>query len=317
MAICIYHTSIGDVLCQEIVNAFPDADVRIVHDTTVDPACVDEIEILVANTFPTGLLKRCRRLRWLHLTGAGVEHVRSGDPRPDLLVTNSAEVPARAVAEFVWMGVLAFAKDAVQLVHQQERCEWKLPNSRLVAGSQMVLVGLGHIGTEVARRAAAFDVRVTAITRRALPSPLVERVLPLEMLHEAVAQADYLVLAVPATPATHRIVNEAIIRALSPAAVLINVARSSILDTDALVGALQEGRFRGALLDVHADEPLPPTSPLWHVPKLWVTPHGAYRFPEEEREIARLFVHNLTNLRQGRDLKNRVELSAILAPPSG
>lgn len=316
MIICIYHTTMGEIISREIMKTYPDADVRIVHDTTIDPYCSDEIEVLVANTFPVGLLKRCRRLQWLHLTGTGFDHVLLGDPEPDLLVTNSVHVPARAVAEFVWMGLLAFAKDAVQLVQQQERHEWRLPNSRLVAGSRIVLVGLGHIGTEVARRAAAFDVKVTAITRRALPSPLVERVLPPERLIEAAAQADYLVLAVPATSATYHLVDETIIRALPPAAVLINVARSSILDTDALVCALREDRLRGALLDTHHDEPLPAASPFWNVKRLWITPHGAYRFPEEEQEVAQLFIDNLDSFLHGQELRNRVNLSSALAHTS-
>ncbi len=316
MKICIYHPAMGDVIRREITKAYPDADVCIVHNTAIDPPCPDEIEILVANRFPDGLLGRCSRLRWLHLTGTGVDHLPSGEPRPDLIVTNSVNVPARAVAEFVWMGLLALAKDAVQLIQQQRQHVWQLPNSLLVAGSRMVLVGLGHIGTEVARRAAAFDVKVTAITRRALPSPLAEHILPPETLIDAVAQADHLVLAVPATPATYHLVNEAVIRALPPTATLINVARNSVIDTDALVCALKEGRLRGALLDVHDEEPLPATSYLWNVDKLWITPHGAYRFPEEEQEVARLFVSNLSSLRCGEELRNRVDLGAVLAKAS-
>jgi phosphoglycerate dehydrogenase-like enzyme len=299
MEICIFHQSMGSLIQREVAAAFPDAAVRVVHDTAHDPPGCEEVEVLLTNVFPPGLLGRCPRLRWVHLTSAGTDQL-AGEALPgDLLVTTSAEVPARAVAEFVWMGILALAKQAPRLVDQQRARVWRLPDSRLVAGTRLLLVGLGHIGSEIARRAAAFDVRVTAITRRAQPSPLAEEVLPPEGLREAARRADHLVLAVPATAGTRHLVDDAVLRALPATATVINVARASVLDLDALVAALQERRLRGALLDVHPQEPLPPDSPLWEVDGLWVTPHGAYRFPEEEAEIARLFVENLRRLRSG------------------
>jgi phosphoglycerate dehydrogenase-like enzyme len=134
---------------------------------------------------------------------------------------------------------------------------------------------------------------------------------PVEELEAAAAHADHLVLAVPGTRETRNLVDERVLAALPAHATVVNVSRASVLDTAALVAALEGGRLRGALLDVHDEEPLPPTSPLWDVEGLWITPHGAYRFPEEEAEIARLFVENLTALREGRELRNRVELPEL------
>jgi phosphoglycerate dehydrogenase-like enzyme len=317
MKVCLYHPTMGAVIAREIERAHPDVDVQVVRDTSLDPPDVGGIDVLLANTFPPGLLGRCPRLRWLHLTGTGVEHVPLGEPRPGLVVTNSADVPARAVAEFVWMGILAMAKDAPRLVERQRAHVWRLPDARLVAGTRLVLVGMGRIGTEIARRAAGFDVRVTAVTRRASASDLAEESVPPERLAEAAAGADHLVVAVPATGATHRLVDERVIAALPPVATVVNVSRASVLDVDALVQALREGRLRAALLDVHEEEPLPPSSPLWDVANLWITPHGAYRFPEEEREVARLFVRNLGALLAGEELRNRVDLDAVLAEAVG
>lgn len=312
MRICIYHPTMGDIIGSAIAKAHPDADIRIVHDISSDPPDRDEIEILIANKFPAGLLQRCPQLQWLHLTGTGIDHVLLGKPKVDLIVTNSVNVPARAVAEFAWMGLLALAKEGFRLSQQQRQHIWHLPDAQLVAGSHMVLVGLGHVGAEIARRATAFDVRVTAITQRGLASPLVERVLPPVGLIDVVGQADYLILAAPATPATFHLVDEAVIRALPATAVLINVGRSSLLDMDALVHVLQEDQLRGALLDVHDEEPLPTASPLWDVKNLWITPHAAYRFPGEEREVAQLFVSNLASFIGKKDLHNRVDIGTLL-----
>jgi phosphoglycerate dehydrogenase-like enzyme len=315
MRICVYHPTMGAVVALEVARAHPDIELEIASDVTVDPPHAGELDVLLANTLPDGLLARCPRLRWLHLTGTGVDHLVRAEPPSDLLVTNSPDVPARAVAEFVWMGLLALAKDAPRLVARQRERAWRLPNARLVAGSRLVLVGLGHIGSEIARRAPGFDVRVTAVTRRGLPSPLVEDVRPVEELEAAAAQADHFVLAVPATRATRNLVDERVLAALPAHATVVNVSRASVLDTAALMAALESGRLRGALLDVHDEEPLPPTSPLWDVEGLWITPHGAYRFPEEEAEIARLFVENLTAFRAGRVLRNRVELPELEPVP--
>jgi phosphoglycerate dehydrogenase-like enzyme len=311
MRVCVYHPTMGAVVAREVARAHPDVEVEVAHDVTGDPPRAGELDALLANNLPDGLLARCARLRWLHLTGTGIDHLVRAEPPSGLLVTNSRDVPARAVAEFVWMGLLALAKDAPRLIGRQRERVWRLPDSRLVAGSRLVLVGLGHIGSEIARRAPGFDVRVTAVTRRGLPSPLVEDVRPVEELEAAAVHADHLVLAVPATPETTSLVDERVLAALPAHATVINVSRASVLDTAALVAALEGGRLRGALLDVHDEEPLPPTSPLWDVERLWITPHGAYRFPEEEAEIARLFVENLTALREGRELRNRVELPEL------
>jgi phosphoglycerate dehydrogenase-like enzyme len=309
LRLCVYHRTMGDQIAAAVRGSGLPAVVDVVADTTVDPPGRDRIDVLLANTFPPGLLGRCDRLRWLHLTGTGTDHVPAGRPRPGLLVTNSASVPAVAVAEFAWLALLALAKDALTLVRQQQARVWAPPDSRAVAGSRLLLVGLGRVGTEIARRAAAFDVRVTAVTRHGRPSPLADRVLPPAGLVTAAAAADHLVLAAPATVDTRGLVGEPVLAALPAGAAVVNVGRASVLDTAALARALTAGRLRGALLDVHDEEPLPPGSPLWSAPNLWLTPHCAYRFPAEEREIGRLFTANLAAFLAGRPLADVVSLA--------
>src|SRR5262245_27127169 len=201
--------------------------VDVVTDTGVDPPDPDGVDVLLANTFPAGMLGRCTRLRWLHLTGTGTDHVASGEPGPDVVITTSATVPAVAVAEFAWMGLLALAKDAMRLAWRQYEHVWAPPDARLVAGSHLVLLGLGRIGGEIARRAAGFGVRVTAVTRSGAPLPLVDRVVPAAELAAVVTDADHLVLTVPATPSTGHLVNETVLAALPRHAVVINVGRAS------------------------------------------------------------------------------------------
>lgn len=311
MRMCVFHARLGPELARAIRGLLPNAQVDAVTDTDHDPPNLGEIEVLVANTFPPGLLGRCPRLRWLQLTGTGVDHLRGGDPSPGLLVTHAGDIPARAVAEFVWMGVLALAKDAPALIRRQAAHVWRLPDARLVAGTTLVLVGLGNIGREVARRAPAFDVRVVAVTRTGTRSALADEVVPSSRIREAAGRADHLVIAAPATPETRNLVSEAVIRSLPRHAVLINVARASVLAVDALVQALREGRLSAALLDVHEEEPLPPDSPLWEVERLWVTPHGAFCYPAEAADLASLVGENAGRLEAKTPLRNQVDLALL------
>lgn len=307
--ICVLHPTMGPDVAAAVRGSGVPAEVEVATDTGADPPGRDELEVLVANRFPAGLLGRCPRLRWLHLTGTGTDHVPAGRPRPDLVVTTSAAVPAVPVAEYAWMGLLALAKDAPALVRRQAERRWLLPDARRVAGSRLLLLGLGRIGSEIARRAPAFGMSVTAVTRRARPSALAAQVLPPERLVEAAAGADHLVLALPATPDTAGLVGERVLRALPPTASVVNVGRSAVLDTAALAAALSAGRLRSALLDVHDTEPLPPNSPLWTVPGLWLTPHGAYRFPEEGQEVGALVAANLRAYAAGRSLPDVVAVA--------
>lgn len=308
--ICVLHSRLGAMLGAELARRCSDVDV-VVLGSTDEPPDPQSIDILVANSIPPGLLGRCRRLRWLQLTSTGVDQLAGEALPPGLLVTHAGTVPARAVAEFVWMGVLALAKDVTMLWRQQSTRQWRLPQARLVAGSTLVLVGLGNIGAEIARRAPAFDVRVLAVTRRGRPSPLADEVVTPQHLVRVAGRADHLVLAVPATPQTRGLVSAEVVRALPPGASIVNVARASVLDTDALVDALRSRRLRGALLDVVEDEPLPAGSPLWDVDGLWITPHTAFLYPGEATDLAALTAANLSRLRTGRALQNQADLSSL------
>lgn len=307
--ICVLHSRLGAMLGAELARRCPDADLTVLGSTD-EPPDPGSLDVLVANSIPPGLLGRCRRLRWLQLTSAGVDQLAGETLPPGLLVTHAGTVPARAVAEFVWMGVLALAKDATTLWRQHSARQWHLPQGRLLAGSTLLLVGLGNVGAEIARRAPAFDMRVLAVTRRGRPSPLADEVVTPQHLVSVAARADHLVLAVPATAQTRGLVNAEVVRALPPGASVVNVARGSVLDTDALVDALCSRRLRGALLDVVEDEPLPASSPLWDVEGLWITPHTAFLYPGEAADLAALIAANLSRLRAGRPLLNQADLSS-------
>lgn len=210
------------------------------------------------------------RLRWVYSASVGVDFY----PRWLLeapLVTCGRGVASNEIADYVIAAIYAHTKD-LEAVRARRPSEWRQTPLGRVSGSTLGIIGLGAIGTEVARRAIALGMRVTAARRRCLPSP-VAGVELLADLSGVVASADHLLLALPATDATHRLIDARVLAHAKPTAHLINVARGSILDQEALVGALCAGRLGFATLDVTEPEPLPEGHPLWSQARVRLTPH--------------------------------------------
>ncbi|MFL6712836.1 MAG: D-2-hydroxyacid dehydrogenase [Sulfurifustis sp.] len=308
MKICIFHRRIAPALAAEIgASLATDESIDVVTDVQRDPPNVEDIEVLIANTLPAGLLARCKKLRWLQLTGTGYDHILGESPPRGLVVTNAGDIPARAVAEFAWMGILSLAKEGPALVRQQDARIWKLPDARLVAGTTLVIAGLGPIGRAIARRAAGFDVRTIGVTRTGSSPGVTDEIYAWNEIARVLPVADHVVIALPGLPQTRGLFGAELVDRLPAQAVLINVSRGSILDTSAVIRALRERRLRAALLDVHEQEPLPVEHPAWTTENLWVTPHGAFCYPGETYDLARLIADNLRRFRRGEPLHNRID----------
>jgi phosphoglycerate dehydrogenase-like enzyme len=210
------------------------------------------------------------RLKWVYSASVGVDFYPSWVLEAPL-VTCGRGVASAEIADYVIAAIYAHSKnlDAISVHHPSE---WISTPLGRIAGTTLGIIGLGAIGTEVARRALALGLRVTAARRRRLPSPL-DGVELLDTLAAVVASADHLLLALPATDATRSLIDAGILQQAKPSAHIINVARGSVLDQDALVAALDEGRLGFATLDVTEPEPLPAGHPLWQHPRVRLTPH--------------------------------------------
>jgi phosphoglycerate dehydrogenase-like enzyme len=168
-------------------------------------------------------------------------------------------------------------------------------------------VGAGAIGGEIARRAAAFGLRVLAVKRTPGPVEGAAEVLTVPQLREVLPRADFVVLVVPVTPETQWLVGEGELRAMRSTAYLINIARASVVNEGALVRAVREGWIAGAALDVFEEEPLPTTSPLWELPNVIITPHIAGEPADYARRVADVFADNAARFRRGEPLRNVVD----------
>jgi phosphoglycerate dehydrogenase-like enzyme len=179
-----------------------------------------------------------------------------------------------------------------------------------INGSVLLIVGYGSIGRELARRAKAFDMKVWGVTRSGQgDGTYAEKIFPAWQLNEALPPADYVVIAAPETSETKHLIGAQQIARMKRGARLINVARGSLLDEAALLGALQNGALGGAALDVTGVEPLPPESPLWKAPNLFITPHTSAISERLWLRETELFLKLLDEWFSGKELSNRVDFS--------
>jgi phosphoglycerate dehydrogenase-like enzyme len=254
-------------------------------------------------------------LRWVHATSAGAgEQVRRAGADRDALervaVTTSSGVHAVPLAEFAILGLLAVAKDLPGLAAAQQARSWPTVRRPLreLRGQTLVLVGLGDIGREVARLGKALGMRTIGVRRSSGdPPPFTDEVHAADRLPELAGRADAMVVSLPLTEQTAGLLDRATIERLPPSCIFVNVGRGGVVDEAALVDALRQRRIAGAVLDVFASEPLPPDSPLWTLPNVLVSPHGAALSEHENERIVELFVANLRRFLAGEPLANRVE----------
>ena len=224
------------------------------------------------------------------------------------VLTNARGVFDVPIAETVLAYILMIAKRLPELLRQQQAHRWHSLSLREVAGLTLGLIGTGGIGREIACRAHALGMRVLATRRHPeRPVPCVEALWPPARISELLAEADFVVLAVPSTPETRGMIGAAQLAAMRRSAWLINVARGAVVDEAALLAALRSGQIAGAALDVFAEEPLPSDSPFWEMPNVILTPHNSWSTPHLRHREAALFLDNLRRYRAGQPLRNVVD----------
>lgn len=213
-------------------------------------------------------------VRWVHCTGAGVDTwLAPPGLAPDVLLTRTSESFGPAIAEWAVARMLAFQMQLPDLARAQAERRWAPREVARLAGTRALIVGAGDVGTHVARTLAALGVRVTGASRTgATTDPAFSAVHPVTHLPTLVGDADWIVLTLPITPATHHLFSRAML-AKCRGAVLLNAGRGQTLEESALPEALEQGWLRGAALDVFEVEPLPAGSPLWTDPRVIISPH--------------------------------------------
>ncbi|MBF6591059.1 MAG: D-2-hydroxyacid dehydrogenase [Ktedonobacterales bacterium] len=277
-----------------------------------------EVDLLCGFRPPADALELAPRLAWIALPSAGVDHVlRLGLIRPGgPLVTTANGVHAIPISEFVLSLMLQFARQWPEIHRVQREAAWPdhLGWERLhgheLAGATMGVVGLGAIGRQVARLGRALGMRVLATRHSARAGerdPEVDLLVPPDHLDDLLAEADYVILCLPSTPATHYLIRREHLQRMKPSAFLINISRGEIVDEEALIAALRAGAIAGAGLDVFESEPLPADSPLWRLPNVIISPHIAGVTDRYSQRFTDLLLANIGRYRAGAPLRNVVD----------
>ncbi len=250
-----------------------------------------------------------KKIRWLNTNGAGVENFPLAQLRElGAVMTNGAGLTGPAIAEFVVLGVLNFAKGFADIVRAHDRREWltSTPPADELTGSRALVLGAGGIGAETGKRLAALGVEVTYLRRNPGPGDLGP-----DGWRARLGEFDWVVVTVPATAETNGMIGAAELAAMKSSAVILNVSRGAVIDQDALVDALREKRIRGAFLDVTSPEPLPADHPLWGFDNCLITMHLSGRSTTPRAPVAaERFLENLARFERGEPLLNQVDLAA-------
>ncbi len=259
------------------------------------------------------------QLVWIQATSSGIGQLvkRLGYDRslPKTVFTTARGVHAQPLAEFCLLSMLVFNKKLARLGRDQRRKHWERYAGTDLAGRTMGIIGVGAVGAEVARVARALRMNVVGVKRR------VEGVEPASLhlselyspaqLHEVLRRSEFLVLTLPHTAETERMIGAAELALLPQGAVLINIGRGALVNESALIEALRSGHLGGACLDVFEEEPLPPGSPLWEMPNVLISPHSASTSDRENHRLTVLFCENLRRFLAGDPLINRLDTERL------
>ena len=273
-----------------------------------------EADVAFASYVDRDAFASATRLKWVQSPAVGVGRLMYPELlASEVILTSARGIRARSMAEHVIGVTIALARVLPATIRAQAAHRWAQEEletaTRTLCGQRMGIVGLGAIGREVVKIAAPFGFRVTAIRRRAeeeVPDG-VDAVWTPDRLPDLLAQSDVVVLAAPRTPATSRLIGRAQIEQMKPGALLVNVARGKLVDDDALIDALRDGRLGGAALDVFSEEPLDPSSPYWDLPNVIVTPHTSGAMQDYWTPLVELFADNLRRFEKGEPLLNVVD----------
>lgn len=274
---------------------------------------VDWAQVILGNV-PAAMLHGSPALEWLQTNSAGVEpYIQPGVLAGDTLLTNATGAYGLAIAEHMLAMLLELFKKLELYRDAQKSGAWQSQGAvKAVYGSTVLVLGMGDIGGEFAARCKALGAKVIGVRRSPRPCPeYADEVHLLEDLDSLLPQADVVAITLPGTDATRGLMSRERLVKMKEGAVLLNVGRGFIVDTEALCDALERGHLSGAGVDVTDPEPLPPTHRLWNIPTAVVTPHisGFYHLRETHERIVGIFLENLRHFQAGEPLCNLVDFA--------
>lgn len=269
---------------------------------------------IIIGDVPAKLVKDSKNLELLQLNSAGTgEYVNEGVLPEGVLLTNATGAYGPALSEHMLALTLMLLKKLHFYRDNQSKCEWKDEgNVKSIFDSTTLILGLGDIGGEYAKKMKALGSRTIGIRRTGKYKPeYLDELYHMDELEKILPRADIVAISLPGTKETYHVIDEKRIGLMKKGAVLVNVGRGTVIDTEALCDALLRGEISGAALDVTEPEPLPKNHRIWKIPNAVITPHiaGGFHMQETLDRIVSISTENIEAFLKGRELKNIVDFS--------
>ena len=275
------------------------------------PAQLAGTEAMLAWGTPPGLLPQMPKLQWVQALTAGVEGwLALSDLPPGLTLTCARGTHRQSMAENILGALFHLTKPYPAIVEDQKHARWMRRTATPLAGQTLGILGLGAVGQQVAAIATMIGMRVIGTKRRAEPVSGVAEVLSPERTDDVLAQSDFVLLLLPATPETDSFMDARRLSRMKPTAWLLNFGRGHLIADADLIAAVEAGVIAGAILDVFRQEPLPSEHPFWGTERILVLPHIGGGHPQRDKAVARLFVDNLSRWLNGQPLREVVDRAA-------
>jgi phosphoglycerate dehydrogenase-like enzyme len=321
LVLCVSHAftqwRLNPVMPNTIQRRWPEMRVVALTDFSRLTEEIRDADVFIGFSLRPEQLRIARKLQWIHSTAAGVSQLTYPELRDSgIVVTNPSGVFSVPMAEHTIGLMLALARNLPDCVRYQDRAHWgqqpiwdKPQHLTELNGQLLLIIGFGSIGHEFARRAKAFAMRIWGVSRSGQgDTTLAERIVSVRELNDVLPNADYVVICAPETSETKHLIDEAQLARMKPGSRLINVSRGTLVDEPALIDTLNSGHLAGAALDVTEIEPLPPDSPLWHAPNLFITPHTSAISDRLWIRQTEMLMDLLERWFDGRELFNQVDL---------
>ena len=267
--------------------------------------------IIIGNV-PPKLIKGSQNLKWLQLNSAGTDgYLDEGILPKGAMLTNATGAYGLAISEYMIATLLLMMKKLDRYLLNQSMCQWKDEGTiSSIYGARILVVGMGDIGSEFAKKVHAMGASVVGVTRTQKECPsFTEKMITLNQIDEEIGQADVVVSSLPGSSSTYQIFNKDMFDKMKKGSFFVNVGRGNAVNSIDLVDALESDHLAGAALDVTDPEPLPEDHPLWKAKNVVITPHvsGFFHLPETFERVVRISVDNLRRFEAGSELQNIVD----------
>jgi glyoxylate/hydroxypyruvate reductase A len=285
-------------------------DVTVAEDAKGFDKAIADADILVGWRFNReNLAERAPNLKWIHMTGAGIEHVLPFDWLPaGTVLTNNRGVHRPKAQQFTMTALLMLNERIPALVTEQYKAKWTRIYATAIEGKTALIIGVGMMGDAAARAARQLGLKTIGVRRSGTPNRYIDEMHTPDRLAELLPRADFVLINAPLTDETEGMIGRAELELMQPSAGLINMGRARVVDYKALATKLRKREISGAVLDVFDPEPLPKTSPLWKVPNLIMTPHVSSDDDDNYGPLtADLVFENIGRWVAGKVLKNVVD----------